>query len=171
MFCIRPEDRVKVKAQVLRLLVTMQLNRRKMDLIAGFVDRYLALTAKEELALRRELDNILPVKQKATAMQLITSWERRGREEGREEGRKEGREEGLEKGRREERISIVKRLLNQRFGPVPAPLIRRIERLEGRHLQNLAMALLDFGTITDLRKWLDRAGAPAGTPAKHQAAA
>ena len=47
---IRPEDRVKVKAQVLRLLVTLQLNRRKMDLIAGFVDRYLALTAAHKMA-------------------------------------------------------------------------------------------------------------------------
>src|SRR5947207_15958813 len=44
---IRPEDRVKVKLQVLRLLVTMRLDREKMDLIAGFMESYLKLSAKE----------------------------------------------------------------------------------------------------------------------------
>src|SRR5207248_1293826 len=47
---IRPADRVRVKLQILRLLATLRLNSGKMDLIAGFMENYPALSRKEELA-------------------------------------------------------------------------------------------------------------------------
>ena len=81
---LRREDRPKVKAQVLRLLATLRLDREKMNLIAGFVDSYLALTAKEELAFRGELVKLQDGTEKETVMELTTSWQRQGRAEGRE---------------------------------------------------------------------------------------
>jgi hypothetical protein len=52
---IRSEERVTVRLQIRRLMATMRLERDKMDLIAGFMENYLALTANEELAFQREL--------------------------------------------------------------------------------------------------------------------
>jgi hypothetical protein len=139
---IRAEDRVKVKAQVLRLLATMRLDREKMDLIAGFVDSYLALTAKEELALRAELDKVLDIEQKATVMELMTSWERKGRTEGRAEGRAEGE------------LTVIKRQLVRRVGPLSPALMGQVSRLSERQLEALAEALLDFTGVEDLQAWL-----------------
>jgi hypothetical protein len=47
---IARRDRVRVKLQILRLLTTLRLQPEKMELIAGFMENYLALSAKEELA-------------------------------------------------------------------------------------------------------------------------
>jgi ABC-type Na+ transport system ATPase subunit NatA len=79
---IRPADRAKVKLQILRLLATLRLEPEKMDLIAGFMETYLALTAREELAFEEELDKLESREQKASVMELMTSWERKGRAEG-----------------------------------------------------------------------------------------
>jgi predicted transposase YdaD len=49
----------------------------------------------------------------------------RGRQEGWQEGRQEGRQEGM----REERVEMLLRILNRRFGEVPAELAFRIRGL------------------------------------------
>ena len=45
---IRPEDRVRVKLEITRLIATFQLDTKKMEIISGFVETYLSLTAREE---------------------------------------------------------------------------------------------------------------------------
>jgi hypothetical protein len=46
---IATDDRPKVKAQCLRLLVTLKLDPARMQLISGFVDTYLNLNSSEEI--------------------------------------------------------------------------------------------------------------------------
>lgn len=60
---IVPEDRPQVKAQCLRLLVTLRLDPARMQLISGFIDTYLALTESEEQAFQEELGRIEPEEQ------------------------------------------------------------------------------------------------------------
>jgi hypothetical protein len=141
---IRPEDRVRVKLQMLRLLATLRLDRKKMDLIAGFVDAYLALTAKEELALRREVAKLPDKKRKTRVMELITSYERKGRQEGRLEGRLEGQ------------LALVQRQLQRRVGPLSPMAAKQVTRLNTQTLEALAEALLDFTSAADLEHWLAR---------------
>ncbi|MGK7955442.1 MAG: Rpn family recombination-promoting nuclease/putative transposase, partial [Crocosphaera sp.] len=45
---IAAQDRAKVKAQCLRLLVTLKLDPARMQLISGFIDTYLTLNPVEE---------------------------------------------------------------------------------------------------------------------------
>ena len=45
----------RVKAECLRLLVTLRLNPAKMQLIFGFVDAYLRLDAEEDQEFRQTL--------------------------------------------------------------------------------------------------------------------
>ncbi|MDJ0536223.1 MAG: hypothetical protein QNJ70_27655 [Xenococcaceae cyanobacterium MO_207.B15] len=45
---ITTKNRLKVKAECLRLLVTLRLDEAKMQLISGFIDSYLHLNESEE---------------------------------------------------------------------------------------------------------------------------
>ena len=60
---IVPSDRPQVKAQCLRLLVTLRLDPARMQLISGFIDTYLNLTESEEQAFQEELGRIEPEEQ------------------------------------------------------------------------------------------------------------
>jgi predicted transposase/invertase (TIGR01784 family) len=76
---IEAKDRPKVKAECLRLLVTLKLDPAKTALISQFVDTYLRLNAKEEKTFQAEIDT-LEIGQKEEIMQATTSWEERGME-------------------------------------------------------------------------------------------
>ena len=90
----------------------------------------------------------------------------KGREEGREEGREAGLEQGLEKGLeqgrqegreqgfREEAAELVLRQLRRRFGSVSADDAATIGGLSTAELEDLAEALLEFGSPLDLNAWL-----------------
>ncbi|AFZ19652.1 hypothetical protein Mic7113_3944 [Allocoleopsis franciscana PCC 7113] len=143
---IAPADRAKVKAQCLRLLVTLRLDPARMQLISGFVDTYLDLTESEEQAFQDELGRI-ELEEKERVMEIVTSWMRTGIEQ----GRREGIEEGIRLGK----VSLVMRLLHRRLGELDAKLEARIGDLGVSQLDVLSEALLDFSTVEDLIYWLD----------------
>jgi hypothetical protein len=134
---IAKRDRPKVKAECLRLLVTLKLDPAKTRLISKFVDTYLRLNAQEEQTFQAEIDK-LGVAQKEAIMQVTTSWE----------------ETGIEKGQR----SLLNLLLEQKFGQLPDALSDRISSLSPDKLSTLAIALLSFSAIDDLSHWLESNG-------------
>ncbi len=83
---IAKADRPKVKAECLRLLVTLKLDPAKTRLISKFVDSYLRLDAKEEEKFQSEIDT-MGMNQKEAIMQTLTSWEQKGMEKGMEKER------------------------------------------------------------------------------------
>ncbi len=153
---IQGPDRAKVKLQILRLLATLRLEPDKMDLIAGFMETYLELSAKEELLFQRELDKVQSNEQKASVMELMTSWERKGRQEGRLEGRQEGRLEG--------QLDLIRIQLNRRLGVLTPATVKRLNTLSTERLTRLAEALLDFKSAADLERWLARGRAGKQKP-------
>ena len=74
---IDQNDRPKVKAECLRLMVTLKLDPAKSRLISKFVDTYLRLNAKDEDRFQVELGKLEP-QQKEAIMQATTSWEEKG---------------------------------------------------------------------------------------------
>jgi hypothetical protein len=78
---IAPTDRPKVKAECLRLLVTLRLDPAKTRLISKFVDAYLRLDVKEEQMFQAEIDT-MGLAQKEAIMETMTSWEEKGLEKG-----------------------------------------------------------------------------------------
>lgn len=68
----------------------------------------------------------------------------------------EGREQGREQGRVTEAIALVMRLLKKRFGEISEVIISQIENLSVQNLENLAEDLLDFNSLSDLERWLER---------------
>ena len=80
---IAKKERPKVKAECLRLLVTLKLDPAKSRLISKFVDHYLRLDVKEEQTFQAEIDT-MGMTQKEEIMQTMTSWEEKGMEKERQ---------------------------------------------------------------------------------------
>ncbi|WP_232282781.1 DUF4351 domain-containing protein [Roseiflexus sp. RS-1] len=138
---VAPEDRWRVKAACLRLLAGAPLTGAQRQLIGQFVDIYLPLNAREEQALAAEVAR-LPGAAKEVVMELITSWERKGRAEGLREGLREG-----------QRL-VVERMLMRRFGALPSGVRERLATLTADELTALADALLDFTSLAEVEAWL-----------------
>ncbi|MBD2387420.1 DUF4351 domain-containing protein [Cylindrospermum sp. FACHB-282] len=134
---IAPPDRAKVKAECLRLLVTLKLNPAKMQLISGFIDSYLKLNQAEEQRFQTELGSLKQEEQE-NVMQIVTSWMR----------------QGIEQGIQREKDLVV-RLLKRKLGEINAELEAQVRSLEVERLEVLGEALFDFSTVEDLRDWLD----------------
>src|SRR5690606_5530321 len=100
-------ERVHVKKEFLRMLLKMEIDPAKAELINGFFDTYLKLTESEEEELmsytkeftQEELDFI---------ESLPNSWKERGWREGRQEGIQEGIEKGIQKTTKKIALKLLK---------------------------------------------------------------
>jgi predicted transposase YdaD len=81
-------ERPQVKAECLRLLITLRLDPARMQLISGFVDVYLNLNAAEEELFNATVDR-MGLTNEEEYMEIVTSWERKGRQEGRQAAQEE----------------------------------------------------------------------------------
>ena len=146
---IATEDRPKVKAQCLRLLVTLKLDPAKMQLISGFIDIYLNLDESEEQIFQEELGTI-ESEEREQVMQIVTSWMKTGIEQGKQEGRQEGIQRETE---------LILRLLKRKIGQLTPEIEAQVKGLEIEELENLGEALLDFEQLEDLTAWLSNLSA------------
>jgi predicted transposase/invertase (TIGR01784 family) len=76
--------------------------------------------------------------------------EQRGLQLGEQKGLQLGEQRGLLKGQ----TVILVRMLTRKFGQVSPRLKNRISKLSGVQLENLAEAIFDFETVSDLNTWL-----------------
>jgi predicted transposase YdaD len=143
---INPEDRATVKAQCLRLMVTLKLDPAKMQLISGFVDTYLNLNQEEESTFQSLLST-MELQEQKQIMEITTSWEQKGILKGLQEGRQEGLQEG--------QSNTILRLLNRKLGTLSSANATQIKSLEPNQLDTLTVDLLDFETLDDLHQWLN----------------
>ncbi|ELR98785.1 DUF4351 domain-containing protein, partial [Gloeocapsa sp. PCC 73106] len=108
----KPEERVRVKLECLRMIATLKLDPARTQLISGFVDIYLRLDAVEEERFEKELEN-LGLVEVEKVMEIVTSWMEKGIEQGIEQGKK----------------SLVIRQLKRRLGEIPVHLETEIRSL------------------------------------------
>lgn len=73
-------------------------------------------------------------------------WEKRVKDEGRSEGRSEGLLEGLLEGRRQ----MLRAQLGERFGPLPADVIARIEDADSEQLDRWIRRVLSAQSLEDV---------------------
>lgn len=126
-------DRPTVKAECLRLLVTLKLDPARMQLISGFVDTYLNLDPQEESLFQSQLST-MELQEQEQIMQLTTSWEQKG----------------IVKGQ----SNTILRQLNRKLGSLPDAIATQIKSLEPTQLDALTEDLLDFNSLDDLQTWL-----------------
>lgn len=72
------------------------------------------------------------------------------RAEGRAKGLREGHREGLAAGRNEGRLSLLRLLLEQRFGPLPSPVMARLREASSAELERFAGRILAARTLDDV---------------------
>jgi hypothetical protein len=143
----QPQERVRVKLECLRMLVTLQLNPAKIELISGFIDTYLRLNTAEEEELNTELKQANLVEEEQI-MEIVTSWMEKGIEQGIEQGIKQGIEQGEQK--------IIKRQVKRRFNNITPTLESQINSLSSEQLENLADVIFDLQSLADLTNWLEQ---------------
>jgi len=112
----RRMEKVRVKLEFMRMLVRMNLDPARMELLAGFFETYLKLNCEEEEQYNRELGK-LDRKEVDVIMQITTSWHEEGRERGRVEGRVERTRE------------IICKYLVRKFGKKSAGLQQKVGRM------------------------------------------
>ncbi len=66
----------------------------------------------------------------------------------------QGKQIGKEQGRLEQAIALVMRLLQKRFGEIPATISNKIENLPLGNLESLTEAIFEFESLSDLEVWL-----------------
>jgi predicted transposase/invertase (TIGR01784 family) len=83
-------ERVLVKKEFLRMLVKMEINPAKMELINGFFETYLTLNESEEKVLMEEIKQLNP-DESEQILKLPNSWVEKGIKEGIKKGESEGK--------------------------------------------------------------------------------
>jgi len=135
---VASKERVQVKLACLRLLAGQPLDHRRRRLLGQFIDIYLPLNARQARDLEQELQAVQP-EERRPIMEMLSSWEIKGRAEGRAEGQRD----------------IVIRQLQRKLGLLPEALLARVEALPSEQFADLGEALLDFAATDDLVAWLD----------------
>ncbi|MBU9724234.1 MULTISPECIES: Rpn family recombination-promoting nuclease/putative transposase [Bacillaceae] len=79
------DERIEVKKEFFRILIRLELDKAKESLITGFFESYLKLNEEEERQFKEEVHAMNP-KESEKIMEIITSYEKKGREQGMEQG-------------------------------------------------------------------------------------
>jgi predicted transposase YdaD len=83
--------------------------------------------------------------------QTLADWWNKARREGRREGKQEGRKEGRQEGQVEGMRRLLLQLLDERFGPLPGKVRRRVEEISSvETLSELARRVLQAGSLQEM---------------------
>ncbi|KJE28828.1 hypothetical protein LG52_921 [Geobacillus kaustophilus] len=74
-------EKVELKKEFLRMLVRLELDEARQRLLLGFFEAYVKLSEEEERQLQREVKT-METKEKEKVLELIISYEQKGRKEG-----------------------------------------------------------------------------------------
>mgnify|MGYP002152382463 CR=1 FL=1 len=123
-----------VKLECLRLLATLRLDPARMQLISGFVDTYLRLTATELEVFNQEFEQIESTAIKEGIMEITTSWK--------EEGKQEGKQE------------LILSLLTYSLGELSSKTQSQVMNLNSSQLDELGLGLFNLENEEGLKRWL-----------------
>ncbi|KJE29123.1 hypothetical protein LG52_3506 [Geobacillus kaustophilus] len=88
-------ERIELKKEF--LLVRLELDEARQRLLLGFFETYVKLSEEDEQQLQREV-KAMETKEKEKVLELIISYEQKGRKEGLKEGIQQGMKEGMKQG-------------------------------------------------------------------------
>ena len=136
-------DRKEWKLSLIRRLYEAGYSRRDVLHLFKFIDWVMILPEGVKQSFWLELKAL----EEERKVPYITSVEEIGFERGIQQGRQEGRQE--------ERLSLLSLQLEQKLGELPLSLRDRLFQLNLTQLETLAIALLNFSTLTELEAWLE----------------
>lgn len=119
-------ESIAVKVEFLNMMLRLELDPARQDLMIGFFDTYLRLSEEEERKVIEEV-KALDAKKGEKVMEIMNSYEKRGREMGRQEGRQEGMQEG-----KQEAIRMVAKKMKEKGKP-----LQEIAELTGLKIEEI----------------------------------
>ena len=129
-------ERVRLKADFLRLILRSEIDPARESLLVEFVETYMPLVAAEQTAFTQlvEVDETY-----REVQQMVTTYELAGI--------KKGMEEGLAKGK----LEALLLLLESRFAKLPAAVRRKVERINSsQRIDELLLAVLKANSLSEL---------------------
>jgi hypothetical protein len=130
------QERVRLKADFLRLILASPVDPARASLLVEFVEAYLPLVEHEQTEFQLIVAN---EPEYAKVEQMITVYEKKGIEK--------GIKKGIEKGTQNNLIL----LLEKKFGKISATLRRNIRQIDSpEKLESLLLAVLDADSLEDL---------------------
>jgi hypothetical protein len=122
-----PKDRVAwLGAEALRRIKDAPVSEQRRFLLGECVQAYLPLNAEQQ----REFERLIGTEAYHGVQAMNTTW--------------------YEKGRDTERRELLREQLEERFGPLPAPALERLQHLPAERLKALIRAVLHAQSLRDL---------------------
>ena len=134
-------DRVDIYAHAVRGLLELEPEGDRRAKYTDFIDIYANLTQNERRRYEREHPE-----ESSTVAGIV----QRAREEGMQQGMQRGMQRGMERGRVEGERAVLGRLLQRRFGRLPAATVRRLDGASQSDLESWADNVLDAGTLEEV---------------------
>ncbi|QOV22665.1 RpnC/YadD family protein [Anabaenopsis elenkinii] len=114
----------------------MKLDPARMQLISGFVDVYLNLNGTEEELFQVTANN-MGLLQEEKYMEIVTSWERKARQEGIQEGVQQGIQQGVQEAQETIAINLLRRGMGaEETREITGLSLERVRELQGRLSQD-----------------------------------
>ena len=127
------EEKLDVFHAATEGLASLETDREKQRKYTGFIDAYVQLSDEEQR--RYEEDYLSRSANREVIMGFFGNLIERGHQS------------GLQEGRQEERRTLVCRLLEKRFGPLPAAIQQRLQNATPEELEHWAMRMLEVDSL------------------------
>ena len=150
-----PEATVAVTGELIALLKDFPNAERLGHDFKLFIQHILKPATQMELPLEQmeslnEIHSMLSNRIEEWQKQWFRQGQTEGHQEGLKEGLKEGRQEGRQEGRHLGETQLLVRLLQQRFGDLPASAMERISNASEQELSAWSLKLLDAQSLDEV---------------------
>jgi hypothetical protein len=143
------KEKVEVKKEFLRMLVRLELDPARMQLIIGFFDVYVKLNDIENQMLMEELQMLDP-SEGEMIMEIQTQWEI--------DGELRGIEKGIEKGKLVEAHTFIGKFIKAQFGEDCRDLLAIVDKVRDIDLlEKLADVLFRTSRLEEAQKLVNEA--------------
>ena len=127
------KERVRLKADFLRLILASPVDAARRSLLVEFVETYLPLAGREQTEFQQI---VVGDEEYAEVKQMITVYEKQGIRKGKQEGKQED----------------LILLLEKKFGKLSAAMKRKIREMDStERLESLLLAVLDAASLEEMR--------------------
>ncbi|MFM9964130.1 MAG: Rpn family recombination-promoting nuclease/putative transposase [Planctomycetaceae bacterium] len=133
-------ERVRLKADFLRLILRAGTDPARQSLLVEFVETYMPLVPTEQI----QFTQLVQVEEAYREVkQMVTTYEKAGIKKGREKGIQEGMEKG--------KLEALMLQLENRFAKLPADVRRKVERIHSsERIDELLLAVLTAKSLSEL---------------------
>ena len=138
--------RLASKTQIVRLMYQHGYSRENVLRLLRLIDWMMALPTELESAFEQAMITI----EQEHKMTFITSFERLSEKRGLEKGLAQGKLDGRLEGKLEGEATMLQRQLARKFGPLPQPLLQRIQSATPDQLETWSLNILDAATLDDV---------------------